>query len=89
MHTLIAFLAALGLGPAGVLAVLGFLLAILLASPFVLIRAWRPAPPRPTRRTWPAVEIPAATGPTTRLPCCATPDYPPGARHCIHCGRSR
>lgn len=30
---------------------------------------------------------PATTGPTVRLACCAAPDVPEGAAHCIRCGR--
>ncbi len=31
---------------------------------------------------------PATTGPTVRLACCAAPDVPDGAAHCIRCGKA-
>ncbi len=31
---------------------------------------------------------PATTGPTVRLACCAAPDVPDDAAHCIRCGKA-
>lgn len=38
-------------------------------------------------RAMPSPQPRVVTGRTVRLTCCASPDYPAGARYCIRCGK--